>query len=196
MNESAAGMAAPLRARIAALERRAGQPHADKARVAAEAVAELKTSCAQLEIAGEQIRDMEADVRRVHALARYHGMRVQSLLDLLPDAYLATSLDGVISEANHAAAELLNVSRRFLAGRSLHVFLASERLEFLAFLASLPQSPVPSERLLRLRPRDRHRVDAIVRVAVTHDPAGAVNGLQWIVRPADVSGATLRLPAD
>ncbi len=195
MSDSTTSQTAALRGRIALLERRAGQPHADKARVAVEALGELKTSCAQLEIAGEQIRDMEADLKRMHALARHHGSRVQALLDFLPDAYLATGLDGVITEANHAAAELLNVSQRFLAGRPLHVFLASERLEFLAFLAALPETVAPSERPLRLRPRDRHRIDAMVRVAVTHDPSGQVNGLQWIIRPAEVATAPIRLAA-
>lgn len=194
MSDSNTSQAAALRGRIASLERRAGQPHADKARIAAEALGELKTACAQLEIAAEQIRDMEADRQRMHALARHHGTRVQCLLDFLPYAYLATGLDGVIKEANNAAAKLLNVSQRFLTGRSLHVFLAGERIEFLAFLASLPETAAPSERPLRLRPRERHRVDAMVRVAVTHDPSGQANGLQWIIRPADASRAGLPVP--
>jgi PAS domain S-box-containing protein len=175
------------------LERRAGQPHADKARLAAEALGELKTSCAQLEIAIEQIRDIEADLKRMHALARHHGARIQAILEFLPDAYLETGLDGVIAQANRAAARLLNVSQRFLTGRSLEVFLAGERLEFLAFLAALAETAVPSERLLRLRPRDRHRIDAMVRVAVTHDPSGQVNGLPWIIRPAAAVSDGLQL---
>jgi PAS domain-containing protein len=189
VSDSNAGQSAGLRGRIATLERRAAQPHSDKAKIASEALGELKTACAQLEMAAEQIRDLEADQKRMQALARHHGVRVRSLLDFLPDAYLATGLDGVIKEANHAAADLLNVSPRFLTGRSLHVFLAGERIEFLAFLASLPETVAPSERPVRLMPRERHRVDAMVRVAVTHDPSGQVNGLQWMVRLADTGHA-------
>ena len=46
------------------------------------------------------------------------------LFELAPEAYLVTNGDGVIQEANHAAAALLGGPRELLGGRPLIGFVA------------------------------------------------------------------------
>ena len=97
----------------------------------------------------------------------------------MPDAYVVTKADSSIVEANRAAAELFNVSQRFLIGKPLSVFVCQDRSGFLKALESLGDQTRPSELTFRLRPRERAPLD----VAATIRTDGA--SIRWIVRPVE-----------
>src|SRR6266536_696843 len=83
-----------------------------------EATAELDTALEELQVAGEELRQQN-----------------QELFNFAPDGYLVTDAAGIIREANHTAAALLNLSQSFLVGRPLLLFIAKvERASFLARL--------------------------------------------------------------
>src|SRR5437868_1793329 len=86
----------------------------------AEAVAELRA------VAGEQpggaARSAELEEAAEQTLTQQ--LRYQELFDYAPDSYLIIDHAGVIQEANHAAAELLQTRREFLAGKPLAFLVA------------------------------------------------------------------------
>ena len=182
MTDSTAWQLALMRSRLGSLERKAGQPHADSTRLLAECVRELKSTFDFLEAAGERLRGADTALKKSQSEIQYGQERFRALTNLLPDAFVATDLAGIIVEANAAAGRLLNLSQRALAGRPLHRFLNGERIEFLNFVKDLPEADGPVERELRLRPRERHFVHVLARVGIVRDAQGHAECLHWIFR--------------
>jgi PAS domain S-box-containing protein len=185
MPDSSSWQLALMRSRLSALERKAEQPHADTTRLLGECVRELKSTFDFLEAAGERHRAAEVELKKSHETVRYEQDRFRAVVELLHDAFVVTDLAGTIVESNAAASRLLNLSARALSGRPLHVFLNSERVEFLNFLKALPDTAAdPVERELRLRPRERHFVRVLARVGIVRDSSGRSVALHWVFRPS------------
>jgi PAS domain-containing protein len=182
-----------MRARLAGLERRANHPLADKTRLAPDCLKELESAVGQLELAREQLHDREEELRELRGRIGDWQQRLLALVDTLDEAYLLTELDGVILESNQAAARLLNISTRFLAGRPLHLFLAAERVEFLRFLQNLPGCADPETLAVRIRPRERHCLLVTLRARVVPGAGGGPKNVQWLIARSPAS--SLALPA-
>src|SRR5437660_1295203 len=91
------------------------------------AEADWKTTIEELHTAEEELRQQnEALIAAAHEL-QTERQRYQELFNFAPDPYLETDPGGVIREANQAAAALLQVHPRFLAGKPLRVFVDPER---------------------------------------------------------------------
>jgi hypothetical protein len=77
---------------------------------------------------------------------------------------VVTRADTTITEANHATAELLNVSQRFLPGKTLSVFVCEDRTRFLQDVARIAANSESAELTLRLRPREKAPLDVMAKV--------------------------------
>jgi len=88
-----------------------------------EAFEELHTAVEELLTASEQL-----DVTR--AAVEKERQRYQELFEFAPDGYLVTDTAGKIQEANRAAATLLCVRQKYLAGKLLIVFIAQQDRQF------------------------------------------------------------------
>jgi PAS domain S-box-containing protein len=86
---------------------------------------------------------------------RKRKARYWQLFDEIPQPYMVTRSDSTIVEVNKAAAELLNVSQRFLLGKALSVFVCDDRSGFLSRLAELVAHRSQSQFDLKVRPRER-----------------------------------------
>ncbi|MBL1177716.1 PAS domain S-box protein [Pantanalinema sp. GBBB05] len=97
---------------------------------------ELGIAMEELQVTVEELQQKEEDLSLALELANIERQRYQELFHFAPEAYLVTSLEGCIQEANRTAAQLLNVSTQFLIGKPLAVFVreddrAAFRLELL-----------------------------------------------------------------
>jgi PAS domain S-box-containing protein len=127
-------------------------------------------------------------VERERAKAARHlrllRLRFQELCDRISEGYLVTDRNGVIQEANDAAAALLHARKAFLAGKPLGLFVTeSDRPAFYARLSRvnrLADSGEPWEVLLRV-PRGAV-VHLLVGVTCLPDEDGAASALQWVLR--------------
>lgn len=106
-----------------------------------------------------------------------------ALLEAMPDGYLVTGLDGVIHEANAAAAEMLSATREDLTGRSLGDLVAKECLPGYAnLLASLDDGPSLGRDTFTLLPLSGSPF-TVSAVAVRIEAAeGAEGDLRWALR--------------
>ncbi len=103
----------------------------------------------------------------------------RELLDLLPDAYLATDCSGGILDANTAASELFSLSRHELRGLSLLDFVAAEDIGRVTAVMSGEASPARGALLeVRLKPVGGDSVVAELRVS----PQGRRRVVHWFVR--------------
>lgn len=116
---------------------------------------ELAEVIEEVRVAQEQIVDQRQRMEGLQEELRRQNARYWQLFDEIPQPYVVTRPDSTIVEVNKAAAELLNVSQRFLAGKALSVFVCEDRSGFLSRVAELVAQRSESQFQLKVRPRER-----------------------------------------
>lgn len=146
---------------------------------------ELSTALEELHVANEHLHAQIAELSALRQSETALAERFAEFLDVLPVACLWTDDNGTISEANAAAAELLNVAAARLPGKPLSLFV-SERQEFFAALATLgtrQTDHLETEMVLRPRERRQRRVQMVAH-RLRHDAR-----LAWTLQPVDQTTA-------
>jgi PAS domain S-box-containing protein len=165
--------------RFATLQRRASA-ETTESKLLPRVLKEAENLLEVLRVAQEQLVEARERLDSVQGELTKQYEKYWELFDAMPDAYVVTKQDSSILEANRAAAELFNVSQRFLVGKTLSVFVCQDRSAFLRALQSLSEDTRPKELSFRLRPRERAPFDVAATVRVD---AGSI---RWVVKPIDV----------
>ena len=175
------------RRQIEALHRRATGLGAEHDSVVEEAVEALYTTLEVLQVSEEELRIQAEELAASQETIQAERLRYRELFQLAPDAYLVTSPDGIIQEANEAAAQLLNLDAHRLIGKPLGVFVPPDaRGEFRLRLARAAREGRMSDWETSLRPRrGAAPVPVACTVAAVAGGGGPTTGLRWLVR--DVS---------
>ena len=107
-------------------------------------------------------------------------LKYQEFFEFAPDCQLLTDTHGVIVEANHSAAALLDCRKEFLIGKPLGLFVATGvRVRFYASLSRLRIHGADEfETLLGRRGTPRN---VIVRATTDHGESGALV-VRWLIR--------------
>jgi PAS domain-containing protein len=142
------------------------------------ALHELETALEELRAAHEQIVEGRHQLERVQSELVERCGKYWQLFNDMPQGYVVTRTDSTITEANRAAAELFNVSQRFLVGKTMSLFVCEDRADFLASLGFITPGQAPRDLHFRLRPRERAPLDVSARVA------GDGDALRWILQSA------------
>ena len=150
------------------LQRRA-ETQRDPAALLAKTLAELGTALGRCAWP-EQLHENRLRIEQLHVELRQQSQRYWLLFDEMPEAYTVTRQDSVIVEANKAAAQLLNVSQRFLIGKALSVFVCEDRARFFVACGRAAAETTPFELSLKLRPRER--APFVVTACVSGDASG------------------------
>src|SRR4051794_445418 len=90
------------------------------------ALDELSAAAVQVREEAERLQDWDQQVQAARAEALAHNLRYQELVAFMPAGYAITDSQGIIQEANQAAARLLGVRRDFLPGKPLPFFVAPD----------------------------------------------------------------------
>ncbi|HYT64923.1 MAG TPA: PAS domain-containing protein [Vicinamibacterales bacterium] len=164
--------------RFNALQRRAVSP-GEPGTLLTRSLAELSTALEEIRVAQEQIVENRLRMEQLQDELRRQAQRYWQLFDEIPQPYVVTKEDSTIVEVNKAAAELFNVSQRFLAGKTLSVFVCEDRGGFLARLGHISAGGSAVEFDFKLRPRERAPQTVSARVQ------GDVQTLRWLLRTVD-----------
>jgi PAS domain S-box-containing protein len=180
-----------VRQQLAALSRRARPGQEEPGLV--EVLDRLAAALEGLQQLSENLRVENEELFETRQTVEVERERYVRLFEFAPDGYLVTNLVGVIQETNRAAAALFQVSRDFLLGKPLVIYVAAE--EHTVFLARLAQ--LPTEREVHgwevsLQLRTGERIHASVNVAALRAVGSSPASLHWMIR--DIS-AQKRLEA-
>ncbi len=105
-----------------------------------ELLEDLRTALEELHVAEEEQYQQNEALATARLTAEVQRQRYQELFDFAPDGYLVTDSDGIIQEANRAAAALLGMPQPHLLDKSLTgVIVEAEPPTFSAFLPRLRQ---------------------------------------------------------
>jgi PAS domain-containing protein len=159
------------------LQRRA-QNGRERSPLLTRALAELETALEELRVAHEQLIETRARLERIQGELRSEKERYWQMFDALPDAHVVSKADSTIVEANRVAAQLLNVSQRFLIGKSLSVFVCEDRARFIDAVNRIAADGGTLDLPIRLRPRER----APLTLSATVHGEGDL--LRWRLKPS------------
>lgn len=148
---------------------------------------EIETALEELRVAEEELRQQNDELLAVRSDLEAEKHRYFELFDQAPDAYLVTTLDGLIQEANRAAKRFLNSSAEGLERKPFAVFVEPvDRTAFRTWLNEAREGVPAREGEFRVRPHGGQPLPTAIRVTVACRPDGRPIGLRWMVR--DVSG--------
>ncbi|RJP75260.1 MAG: PAS domain S-box protein [Candidatus Zixiibacteriota bacterium] len=156
---------------------------------------ELATLMEELHTAGETLSQQNEELAGAHVYLEEERRRYQELFDLAPDGYLVTDAQGVILEANQAAARLLRVPPDFLGGKSLSLYLGrGSRKDFQDLIAQASQGePRLLEIELQVKPVQAAPFPAAVSAVASRDTLGRLQGLLWLLRDITLLKAAERV---
>jgi PAS domain S-box-containing protein len=148
-----------------------------------QALVELGSASEIVEVATEELYQLNHELRQTRDLAEAQRQRYLDLFEFAPDGYLVTDAQGKIEEANRAAARLLNISQQQIVGKLLiNNIYVEERQRFRHFLINLSRSDKVRELVVRLQQRGGEVFDAAFTVAAVRNQHGSAVSLRWLVR--------------
>ncbi len=176
--------------KIAALRRRVAellQGNSDNRQpqqLLSEAFKELHSALEELEVADQKLRQQNLEeLCLAQAAVEAERQRYQDLFEFAPDGYLMTDAQGMIQEANRAAAGLLKVKQEFLVGLPLVVFIPdSEHQTFRTSLNELQQMDWIGPLDVSLQPHKGVPFDAALTVTTIRNGEGKLLALRWLLR--------------
>ncbi|MBC7823926.1 MAG: PAS domain-containing protein [Candidatus Parcubacteria bacterium] len=143
----------------------------------------LANALEELRVVEEEVCEHHEELYQARQQLEDERGRYQDLFDFAPDGYLVTDIHGKIHEANRAAADLLNVSQKHLAGKILTNFVPEEqRRVFRSLLLQLRVIDRIQEWEICLTARNKPRFEAAITVAAVRDAEGKAIGLRWLIR--------------
>ncbi len=141
--------------------------------------AALQEQCAAM----EELRSSNQALIATHKYLEEERQRYQDLFDFAPDGYLVTDIKGTISQANYAAAKLLNIDQKYLIGKKLISFIPeTDRQAFRVMLTQLYGMKRLQEWEVRLSRRDNTVCDAAMTVVTVYDANNKAIALRWQLR--------------
>lgn len=169
--------------RVAKLEQYINSGGMPQVELVEEAFEELRITLEELHIAEEELIQQNSELAAARASVEAERQRYQELFEEAPDGYIVTDDLGIVQEANHAAAALLNISQKFLIGKPLINYIHnSERPAFRSQLNRLSQLERLQEWEVLLFPRHSAPFDAALTVTIVRNCKGKPVALRWLLR--------------
>src|SRR5918994_553771 len=147
-----------------------------------ENVENLRAALEELRVADEELRQQNEELAAAHLQVEAERRRYQELFELAPDAYIVTSLSGIIREGNLSASRLFDIDSQFLPGKALAAYIDTEdRPRFRALLHEHSWNEARTT-LFKLRTRRGQRLYAELTYSVVENADGAPQGFRWLIR--------------
>ena len=176
---------ADLEARVARLEE-TEMGGAGPAAMLREAVGEFHAALEELVAAQEELHSQNGEIILASRRAEAERQRYEDLFQNAPHGYLITDPEGIIRDANRAAARLLGLEQRFLIGRPFATFLGEkDRRAVRAGLARICAEGlegVEEEWEVEPVPREGNPYHASLTVSAQRDEEGRLVSLRCMLR--------------
>ncbi len=150
---------------------------------------DLGVSLEELEVTHEELLAANEEMEESRRQVESERQRYLDLFEGAPDGYVVTDANGMIVEANTAAASMLNTRSDFLEGRPLVLFVAGEgKKEFHSRVTRLSSGVAEEMRQweLALQPRDLTPLPVMVSVSAVREAEGTSVRLRWLLH--DITG--------
>jgi two-component system sensor histidine kinase VicK len=144
---------------------------------------ELHVALEELYVALEELNTQNDELRISQKALVAERKRYQNLFELAPDGYLVTDLNGMVREANWAAATLLGIPQEFLVNKPLVNYVVdADRRGFRNKLSELPNLRRLSDWEIKMQPRKREPFPVAIAISTIRNSTGEISDLRWIIR--------------
>lgn len=149
-----------------------------------EAITEFSITLEETQVLAEELQQQNQELLATRHLVEAERQRYLDLFNFAPEGYLVTDAAGIIQEANHAAAQLLNVRQSYLIGKPLYVFVhQTERHNYRQIILQLKkQGNIGPEELQLFHHQGRIDFPAEVNAMAISDHEGNPSTLRWLFR--------------
>ncbi len=182
--DSLTGAIAAAQQRLQTLLQRADEKGENSGELLQEAIAELSNSLEELQVVAEELEAQNEELTATREAQEADRQLYQNLFNAASDGYLLTDADGIIQQANPAAAFLLNVQQFYLLGKPLAVFVhPQQRQKFRQILTQLPQKgQIREEEVRMFHPERKIDFPAQLTGVAMRDTQGKLVSLCFLVR--------------
>lgn len=143
---------------------------------------ELALSFEELNVAQEELRTLNDQVAESWDRVDQERRRYHELFLAAPVPYLVTDKHGVIHEVNHAASQLLRISRERLHGKPFVVFARDgSRRRLRRAIIERSAAPGTSSVRFSISPRESAPIFAEATLSSVADADGEVREIRWLV---------------
>src|SRR5829696_10075074 len=140
-----------LQSQLKSLQAQVAEPNAVSRKQLLEAIGALQESLQELDVAEAELAQQNEELLVAREALEVERHRYRELFDEAPFAYLVTDGNGVVQEANLAAAVLFNTARAILQGKPLPLLIAQDaRPQFRELLRELRIRPGRREAEVKL----------------------------------------------
>ncbi|WP_088888928.1 PAS domain-containing protein [Leptolyngbya ohadii] len=148
---------------------------------------ELGIAAEELQVANEELTQQNDQIATMLQDAAVQHRYYQNLVNHIPEAYLTTTQDGKVQEANLMAARLLNLPQSQLIGKLLVTFVPPEqRMFFRKELNRVSQECRPCNWAIWFQPRDLMPIHLTLTTSIAAHPDGEEQiSIHWILREAN-----------
>ena len=168
---------------LQALKQRADDSSVSERGLLERAIEELSVTLEELRVTAEELRARNSELLIMRDAVDSERRRYEELFEFAPDAYLVTSLEGTVEEANQTASDLLNTPKKALVGKPLIAFLPPDsRPAFRSFLNHLTLGPAGRIVETAMIPHRREQIDVSLTVALALNYSGRPVGVRWLLR--------------
>lgn len=144
---------------------------------------ELGVATEELQVAMEEMQQQNEELSAALELVAEERRQYQSLFQFAPQAYLVTSLEGKIQEANRIATQLIGVPIEFLIGKPLTIFVdEGDRSLYWSELSRRQQRDYFQEWQMRLKPRNQEKLEVGCSTVAIRDKQNQPVGFRWVLR--------------
>jgi PAS domain S-box-containing protein len=147
-----------------------------------ENVEQLRAALEELRVADEELRQQNEELVAAHLEVEAERKRYQELFELAPDAYIVTTMSGIIREANRSASKLFGIAPQFLPGKALAAYIDTEDRPRFRSLLHERSSSESRTTPLKLRTRQGQRLYAELTFSVVKNAEGQPQGFRWLLR--------------
>ncbi|WP_414621322.1 PAS domain S-box protein [Calothrix sp. CCY 0018] len=141
---------------------------------------ELSTSLEEQNVFEEELRQQNEELFVANENAKLQQQRYENLFEFAPDAYLVTDANGKIQEANLKASNLFSVSRKYLIGKPIFVFIAKPDRKSFRTQVNLLERVEDWE--CYIKPRKATPINATITMTSIHDKNGNLVGKRLMIR--------------
>lgn len=151
--------------------------------LAANTFKELGVATEVLQVALEALQQQNKELTVALEMAAEERRRYQTLFQFAPQAYLVTSLEGEIQEANWMAAQLIGVPVQLLLGKPLLVFVdEADRSLCGSELARRQQQDYFQDWKFCLKSRNQEVVEVVCSTMAIRDNHDRPVGFHWVLK--------------
>lgn len=149
-----------------------------------EAISEISIALEELNVLAEELQLQNQELLATREQVETERQRYQDLFHFAPDGYLVTDITGIIQEANHIAAQLLQVRQSYLIGKPISVFIHPDaKPEFRQLILTLQQQGHIRNAEVRIFHKEGVTdFTAEFTAVIERDTTGKITSLRWLFR--------------